>query len=339
MRIGLKDKVLTKLSKNKGTYYSGQELADEFGVTRAAVWKAIKVLRKAGYTITGTNNKGYSIESDNDVVDAANISGFLSDEAKTFYRVLCMETTPSTNLEVKNHATDGEQEGLVVISEEQTKGRGRMGRSFLSPKGSGIYLSVLLRPSFSSEEAAQVTVAAASAAALAIEKACPSIPEGSIQIKWVNDLYLNAHKICGILTEASVSLENTGLEYVILGIGFNILDPNGGWPDELKDIAGSLADYDIPASARVRIAAEFLNFFLPMYQNLSKRTHMDEYRRRQMLLGKTVEIISVATSASESNETASVLGVDDDGHLIVRLDKTGETVHLNSGEVRVRKNG
>ena len=378
MRMGnLKQNLLELLSRQAQEdlpAFSGEELAARFSVTRAAVWKAVQALREEGYQIEGRRNLGYRLVNAHDFVSAPLIGRFLTPESKAFYRIECFETVSSTNTLLKARAAEGAPAGTVLIAEMQTAGRGRLGRSFYSPKGSGIYLSVLLRPDLPAANAVQLTAAAAAAGALALESAFPGLPEGSVRIKWVNDLFLDAHKICGILTEGMLSMESGKLEYAIVGIGFNLKAPEGGWPDELKGIAGGLPDGIAGNDSRVKVVSEFLNVFLELTKDLSAQRFLPEYSKRQLVAGQYVEVLrsgaasaaastpapalaaaSGAAAASDSADStagtsssadsgpvsnadgrniALALGIDGQCRLIVRY-PDGSEEHLNSGEVRI----
>lgn len=240
------------------------------------------------------------------------------------YRVTVVDETGSTNADVKTLAESGEPAGYVLIADRQTRGRGRLNRTFHSPKSTGLYLSILLRPAGSAHESVFLTTAAAVAAARGIKSAFGI----DVGIKWVNDLYYKERKVCGILTESSINFDSGTLEYAVCGIGFNVFSPPDGFPEALTGIAGSLLDsYD--AAARVRLAAAFLNEFYRI-QTEDRATVLNEYRRRSILIGKTV---TSPTGAFEG--VAKVLGIDDSAGLIVRL-SDGSSMTLSAGEVSVR---
>lgn len=337
-KITVKDRVLNTLCRNPGAYFSGQEIAETLNVTRAAVWKAIGRLREEGYEIDGTTNRGYALMQNADALSEETVRAFLNPEAAAFFRVECVALTGSTNNDLKARGQEGEAEGLVIAAEEQTAGKGRQGRSFFSPKNTGLYFSVLLRPELPAKDAVLITVAAAAVSAKACEKACDNLSAGDIQVKWVNDLYLNGRKTAGILTEGALSVETGKLDYAVLGIGFNLYTPEGGWPEEIRDVAGSL----VPESAetarqkglRSRVVAEFLNEFLPVYRTLADRTFIDEYAKRQMVVGQEVEVMA----GDPPYRTATAVGVDADCHLLVHYpeDPENELHALNSGEVRIK---
>ena len=321
--MSVKEQVLACLNQQRGSSVSGQELARRLGVTRAAVWKAITALRQEGWPIDSATNRGYRLAGEADVLDAAAVSARLT----VPLRVEVLSTTPSTNGALR--ARGGEPEGLVLVAAAQTEGRGRMGRAFYSPEGTGLYLSVLLHPVLETHQTPLLTAAAAVAAAEAAESLCGR----PVQIKWVNDLLLDGKKVCGILTEASMDLEGGGLEYAVLGVGFDVCAPAGGWPPELQAVAGSLLpDAAPPPGARAALAAAFLNRFWPLYQALPSCDFLPDYRARQAALGRTVEVRRPGSVPRQ----AVALEVDDNCRLVVRyLDGSRETAALNSGELRI----
>lgn len=256
----------------------------------------------------------------------------LSSASKKFYRVECEAIVDSTNRVVHDRGESQEEEGLCVVAEEQTKGRGRHGRRFYSPCGSGLYFSVLLRPELPMEQAVLLTTAAAVAGALACEECCPQLSSGEVKIKWVNDLFLRDRKFCGILTEGIPDPQGGRLKYAVLGIGFNLSPPEQGWPEELRDLAGSLYETSPPIGIKNRLVSAFLNTFLSFYRVLPKVDYLAEYRHRQWTVGKEVIVIQ----SDGSRRTGVALDVDDRCRLLVRLTGEEEVVTLDSGEVSVK---
>lgn len=237
--------------------------------------------------------------------------------------VSVIPTVGSTNTQLKASAEQGAADGNVLIALEQTAGRGRLGRSFYSPKDTGLYMSILLRPQFSAEKSLKITACAAVAASEAIDR----VAGVHTDIKWVNDIYLNNRKVCGILTEASINYENGGLNYAILGVGINLTTSD--FPSELKNIAASVLDK--AEDIRAFTAAEFMNSFFKYYDNLDSCDFISEYRSRSMLNNMDISFI-------RGNDTYSgrVLGIDDDLRLIVRLEN-GREAAFSSGEVQLKK--
>ena len=231
----------------------------------------------------------------------------------------------STNTLLREMAAQGAPEGRVLIAESQTAGRGRLGRSFFSP-GSGLYMSLLLRPDFAPEQAAMLTTAAAAAAALAIE----DVSGRSADIKWVNDIWMAGRKVCGILCESAFTPDGR-LDHVIAGIGVNVTALAGGFPPELDGIAGAVfAPGDAPEDARSRIAAGILNHFTRFYSGMAAREYFPEYRKRCFLLGQKINVLRGGESVP-----AEAVGLDDECHLLVRY-ADGSEEYLKSGEVSIR---
>lgn len=247
------------------------------------------------------------------------------------FRLDLHEETDSTNLLCRQMGTKGELEGYVAIADAQTAGRGRLGRSFQSPSGTGLYMSLLLRPKMPAAEALRITTAAAVAVAEAVTAVCGR----TARIKWVNDIYLGERKVCGILTESVLSEEPGRLSFAVLGIGVNLTEPEGGFDESIAGIAGALFERNaVPEHARERLAAEILNQFYDMYQNLTDPGILARYREYSLLLGRTVEVYP-ALAEKKDGRIAEVLSVSDDFGLRVRFqDGTCET--LSTGEVSLR---
>jgi BirA family biotin operon repressor/biotin-[acetyl-CoA-carboxylase] ligase len=325
-RMDLKEKVLETLEQNKGHYISGAELAETLFVSRNTVWKAVKALTAEGHRITAVTNKGYCLETASDVLSKAGIEKFLGSDAEIF-DVEFQKSCVSTNALVKERAAAGEKEGKVIVAGMQTSGRGRHGRSFYSPEGTGVYFSLLLRPGVTASDAVLITTAAATAAAQAIE----SVTGLEASIKWVNDIYVRGKKVCGILTEGAFDMESGGLQYAVLGIGINVAAPEGGFPGELSGIAGSLYD-GAPADSdiRSRVIAETLRKFWAFYMKLTEKTYLVNYRERSFVVGRDVDVVT-----GDLVRRARALAIDDSCRLVVRYE-VGKIEALSSGEVSVR---
>ncbi len=322
----LKDEILTVLTDKRNQYVSGEYLADHFHVTRSAIWKIINHLREQGYEISAVRHRGYCLKSDSDILSAVTINDFRSSDFPLDIHVY--QTVDSTNEVLKRAAlSDHAPEGTVILAEEQTAGKGRKGRSFFSPPKTGVYLSILLRPDFPAKTASLLTIAAAEAAAEAMEETFDISPD----IKWVNDLYLKGRKIAGILTEASMSVENNTLDYVIVGIGINLCFPENGFPDELSDIAGAVfSSSDEREDRRNPLIASILDRFFEYYSHIEERGFIEEYRKRLFFLGKKVEVIG-----SGKKRLVTAIDINDDCHLLV-LDEKGNKTELSSGEISIK---
>lgn len=240
-------------------------------------------------------------------------------------RVETYGTVDSTNALVRHRATDGEAEGLVVIASAQTAGRGRKGRNFFSPDGTGVYMSLLLRPQMEAEKALRVTTMAAVSVCRAIERLTDRRPG----IKWVNDIQIDGLKVCGILTETALALTGGQLEYVVLGIGINALEPVDGFPEDIRTIAGSVFSADA-GDMRAELAAEVINCIMEDYPRLTTDSFAQEYRERCIVPGRCVRVLG-----PEDTRDAQALSVDDECRLLVRYDDGSEEL-LYSGEISIK---
>ncbi len=320
----LQRQVLKLLEENRGNSVNGAKMAESLYVTRSSIWKAVKALQKEGYNITAVTNKGYCLLTHNDILSAESIRPYLRGKAAGFILDVHQSVT-STNILAKAKAAEGAPEGTVVISGEQTEGRGRMGRTFYSPGSTGIYLSLILRPKLNLEDSLLITTGTAVAVAKAIEKLA-GVKAG---IKWVNDIFVEGKKVCGILTEASINFENGGLEYAVVGIGVNITTSE--FPEQLKDVAGSLFK-DKPENMPVSslLTAEILSNMAECMDSLTDRKYLEEYRSRSILIGKDLLVLR-----GTETKPAKAIDIDDQARLIVEYpDRQREA--LSSGEVSIR---
>lgn len=323
--MAVKDAVLQALEEARGARISGGALAETLGVSRAAVWKAIDALRAGGLKIDAVPGEGYLLEADDDSLTEAGISALLQTEA--FGRTcLILPSLSSTNTVLKQDYLD-RPHGFALIAEEQTGGRGRLGRTFSSPAGTGLYLSMLLHPQLPLDRLNLLTIAAAVAVCDAIEQTAGFSPE----IKWVNDVLMHGKKLCGILTEATIEGETGAIGAVVVGIGINLRD-NPAWPEEVRTVAGSLADFGTPPRRAV-LAAAVLEQFEHAYQLLESGDSavlLERYRRRLCCIGKAVTVMTPAAKYE-----AICTGLDENGHLLVQDAQC--TAHtLSSGEISIR---
>ena len=317
--MALRDDLLAELEKRRGEDVSGQALAERFGVSRSAVWKAVNALRAAGFEISSTPNRGYRLRPEDDRLSAAGVRAALG-EAYAGLRVRVYETLDSTNQEAKRLLAAGEPCPMLLLAEEQTAGRGRRGRGFYSPAGEGLYMTLALQPRAALSQATLLTAAAAVAVAQAVE----ALTALACQIKWVNDVYLDGKKLCGILTEASGSFEADALSSVCAGIGVNVRTRD--FPEEFAGRACSLWPR---AVSRNRLAAEIAVRLLNFAADLGAREFLEEYRRRSLVLGKAVTF-----TRDGGERRALAVGIGENGELIVRYDD-GREEALNAGEVRL----
>lgn len=327
--MNVKDSLLNTLAASGSEYISGAALAEKLGVSRNAVWKAVKSLEAEGYAIESVTSKGYRLADSNNRLSEKLITSHLT--TKALGRELkVLDEVNSTNIAAKELASAGAPHGTAVAADMQTMGRGRLGRTFVSPAGTGLYLSVILRPEIELEATAMMTTAASVAVAEAVEKLTGS----AAQIKWVNDVYLNGKKICGILTEASLGLEMKSLDYAVIGIGVNVRSVRGKFDSELIKTASSIEDETGLIIDRNALCAAILDRLECYTDSLRERSFLEGYRRRELLTGNDI-------TAMVGNQpiTGKALGIDDNGNLIVEL-PDGSVKHLGSGEAnlcRVKK--
>ena len=319
------DRVLALLAEREGGFVSGDALAQSLSLSRSAVWKAVAQLRRAGYDIDAATRRGYCLRAADAVLSEAGIRRHLRHPALDL-RVF--DELDSTNAALKRLAEEGAPEGLALIAEAQTQGRGRMGRSFYSPGQSGLYLSLLLRPRAGGFSPGALTACAAVAVAEAIE----AVTGLHVQIKWVNDLLLGGKKVCGILTEGALDCEAGRLRYAVLGVGVNVCAPKNGFPEELQTVAGALFDDDRGAALRCRLAAEILDRLWALYAQLPETgAFWEAYRARCDLPGKPIHILALDAPPQK----ATALAIAPDFSLLVEL-PDGTKQSLRSGEVSVR---
>ena len=319
-----KEKVLELFEKNKGIYFSGEELAKQLNVSRASVWKAVTGLRKDGYAIDAVTNKGYCLSEKGDILSAQGIMKYLPSEYQNM-DIRVERETESTNAAVREYAEQGMQEGFLLVAGEQTKGRGRYGRTFFSPQGTGVYFSLLLRPK---GVLVQQGTGLTAMAAVAICEAVKELSGKPTGIKWVNDIYVNGKKVCGILTEASMGLESGRLDYVILGVGVNVYPPETGFPESLIDKAGVVFD-EMQDDMKNRLIALFLENFGAYYLKQSEKSYIEKYKEYSLVTGKQIQVLS-----EYGKREAYVLGIDDDCRLLVEYEN-GERATLSCGEISI----
>lgn len=255
-------------------------------------------------------------------INCENVFKLLSKEYK-FGKLFTFDTLESTNKTAKELAISGINEGALVAALSQTAGRGRLGRNFYSPMGSGVYFSLILRPEISPKDSVLITTAASVAVAKAIE----NITKNNVKIKWVNDIFLNGKKVSGILSEAGFSANENSLDYVILGIGINLIKPKSGFPDDIKNTAGAIFEKEVENSIYSKIILETINAFFDIYKDVTKVDFLNEYKSRSMVLGKEI------TFERENKKiTATVLDIDDRCRLVVK-EKSGAAYLISSGEI------
>ena len=284
--MNIQSKLLSRLETRKGSFISGAALAEELGCSRNAVWKAIQNLKGEGYQIVSVPNKGYQLLSENDILSPEAILPYLK---RKNVSITVLPSVPSTNQKLKKLALDQmPPEGSFVLAGAQTAGRGHIGHRFFSPPDCGLYISVLLRPT-AQVEIKEVLAKSAVAACRTVE----ALYGLSLRIRRTNDLYYAGRKIGGILTEAQTDMETGIIDFIVVGLGLNLYTPAGGYPEEIRDIAGSLEEVlrtkspsaisgssstgQTPAINRSQLAAAFVNQLVQAHGDLSA---VEEYEKR-----------------------------------------------------------
>lgn len=319
-----KTAVLRLLEENKTTALSGQQIADRLGVSRAAVWKAVKSLASEGYSISATTNKGYMLTGKSDIVSVEGIRAALPERYKNL-PLEVKQSTVSTNIDVGAAAANGAPHGTTTVSLEQKSGQGRLGKTFCSPKG-GLYFSTLIRPTLSIEKAVMITPAAA----VAVHKAITEVLGLPVSIKWVNDIYMNGRKVVGISTQAQADIAVGGISGIIVGIGINYNTAQTDFSPELKDKAGSLFYENAPAKRNELLAATIANL-LDLCKDLTDKSYMDYYRKHNLVIGARVDY-----EIDKDTKSGIVENIDDNGSLIIHEDGKSEKRRLSCGEISVR---
>ncbi len=315
--MALKDDILFELMIS--SFVSGEGLAEKYYVSRNSIWKAVKQLRDEGFEIEAVTNKGYCLKGDINKITAGAIKKGLKSE----WSFEILPETDSTNNYAKELAISGKRNRTVVITEKQNGGKGRLGRPFYSPEGNGLYMSVLCRPEINVDCAPLITSFTAVAVAKAIEK----LSGQDVNIKWVNDVYMNGKKICGILTEAGFDFEGGTVDYAVIGIGINVLGTD--FPEELINIATSIEKETGLKISRNDLAAEVLNNLENMSCEIKNKKYLDTYRKKSNVIGKRIKV----TYGSQVFY-AEALDINENAALIVKTEDGIKT--LNSGEVSIK---
>ena len=312
--MSVKQNVIALLEENRSKVISGQELANQLYVSRAAIWKAIKTLKEEGYNIEATPNKGYVLLENSDVLSKQGIAYYLTEEIDIF----SYKTIDSTNTQMKKLAINGGKNHSVIVSEEQSAGRGRFGRSFYSPAQKGVYMSVLLKTGDSLQNATMITIKTA----VAVRRAIAKLYDIEVAIKWVNDLYYRGKKVCGILSEAISDCASGMIEAIIIGIGINVSTDN--FPLEIASIATSLG---LQEANRNQFIAEILNQLFAIIDEDFKLV-LNEYRMASCVLHKQITF-----NQKGEQFTGLVREINDLGNLVVS--SNGAEMVLTAGEVSI----
>lgn len=324
----MKTKILTLLRSNE-EYISGQEICENLGVSRTAVWKVINQLREDGYEIESITNKGYKIITYPDIVSKSEIESRIK-TTSMIKQVMYYEEVDSTNTVAKRTAEEKDKDGYLVIAEEQLQGKGRRGRSWSSPKGTGIWMSLIIKPDIKPMNASMLTLVAA----LSIVKSLKNLYNIDALVKWPNDIIINGKKVCGILTEMSAELDY--INHIVIGIGINANTKE--FPKELRNIATSLLLYKGEAVTRAELVVEIMKEFKVLYEVFLKKETLeditDAYNEFLVNIGKEVVIHQGKVSYN-----ALALGINSKGELLIKpIDASdGEEIKtIIAGEVSIR---
>ncbi len=320
----MKEEILRLLRSTDG-YISGQELCNRFGVSRTAVWKAINQLKEAGYEIEAQQNKGYRLKAAPDLMTEAEIKSLMHTDwvAK---EVLYFDTIDSTNTKAQELAEKGYPSGTLVVADKQESGKGRRGRSWVSPSGTGIFMTLMIKPDINPNNASMLTLVAA----LAVAKAITSVTGEEALIKWPNDIVINGKKVCGILTEMNAQFDY--INHIVVGIGINV--HNESFPEEISQMASSLM---IEAGGkrfhRAQIIAETMSYFEQYYDTFLKTQDLSalvrEYDELLVNMNKAVRVLD-----PKEPFDGKAMGITPKGELIVDTWESRKLV--SSGEVSVR---
>lgn len=320
----MKEEILRLLRSADG-YISGQELCNRFGVSRTAVWKAINQLKEAGYEIEAQQNKGYRLMAAPDLMTEAEIKSLLHTDwvAK---EVLYFDTIDSTNTKAQELAEKGYPSGTLVVADKQESGKGRRGRSWVSPSGTGIFMTLMIKPDINPNNASMLTLVAA----LAVAKAITSVTGEKAMIKWPNDIVVNGKKVCGILTEMNAQFDY--INHIVVGIGINV--HNESFPEEISQMASSLM---IEAGGkrfhRAQIIAETMSYFEQYYDTFLQTQDLSalvrEYDKLLVNRNKSVRVLD-----PKEPFDGKAMGITPKGELIVDTWESRKLV--SSGEVSVR---
>lgn len=320
----MKEEILRLLRSADG-YISGQELCNRFGVSRTAVWKAINQLKEAGYEIDAQQNKGYRLMAAPDLMTEAEIKSLMHTDwvAK---EVLYFDTIDSTNTKAQELAEKGYPSGTLVVADKQESGKGRRGRSWVSPSGTGIFMTLMIKPDINPNNASMLTLVAA----LAVAKAITSVTGEEALIKWPNDIVVNGKKVCGILTEMNAQFDY--INHIVVGIGINV--HNESFPEEISQMASSLM---IEAGGkrfhRAQIIAETMSYFEQYYDTFLKTQDLSalvrEYDELLVNRNKSVRVLD-----PKEPFDGKAMGITPKGELIVDTWESRKLV--SSGEVSVR---
>ena len=323
--------LLEVLNQNTNTYLSGQALAAELGISRNAVWKAMRKLQEQGFLIESKAGVGYRLIEQTDIIT----KDYLKEQIKKPCHIYLYDVLDSTNRLARE--MDVRDRPNLILANEQTQGRGRLGRSFYSPANDGLYMTLAFRPDFGLDKAMLVTAFAA----VAVCRAVDQVSGLRTKIKWVNDIYLNGKKICGIMTEAQSNFETGNIDKILIGIGVNCFRTT--LPEELQETATYLENPQ-KEFTRAQLAAHIVNELFAVLSEPDRKKLLREYKSRSFILGEPIMIYNTLTGQSPTKETkgirARAIDIDDNGGLVVEYmegRRMREMETITTGEVSIRK--
>ncbi len=317
------DKILTVLKNNHERYTSGEELSRFLKISRTAIWKHIENLRQEGYSIVALPHLGYKLTARPDKLSSVELSYRLNTKIMG-RRIYSYNQTSSTNDIAYRLGQEGAPEGTCVLAEAQEKGRGRLGRVWESPRGKGIYLSVILRPKISPQQAPQITLMASLAVAAAIRE----VTSLEALIKWPNDILIKGKKVCGILTEMSAELDS--IKFLVLGIGVNVNTKK----EDLPRLASSLREELGQEVYRLDLAQSLLrklDFYYHLFKEEGFRKIRKDWCNLNSMLGARVKVV-----CPNKKIEGLVQDIDQDGAMVVRLDNGFQEKVLSGDVILVR---
>lgn len=321
----MKEEVLRALRNTDG-YVSGQELCEKLGVSRTSIWKAIKSLREDGYEIDAVSNRGYKVIGCPDTIAEEEIASRLKTK-RMGKKIIYFSSVDSTNAYARRIGEEGAQDGTLVIADEQTAGRGRWGRHWVTPPKTAIAFTLLLRPDLPPSHISMVTLVMG----LAVCNAIHQLYDLPVGIKWPNDVVIGGKKVCGILTEMSAEMD--GVHYIVIGVGINTNLTS--FPDQIRDVATSLQLQLGHPVDRAEVLVKVIELFEEYYEKFEKdgdlRSLQDIYNEELLNRNQKVRVLD-----PYGEYTGIALGIDHEGQLLVKRDDDGSTVRVWSGEVSVR---
>lgn len=320
--MNTKSRVLTLLMKQAPHFISGENMAQQLNISRTAIWKTINKLKKEGYQIQSSKHKGYCYQH-TDILSSEGIYLSLTSDTP-IQKILVMENSESTMSDAKLATIQTKPSvPTLIVANNQQHSKGRFGRSFFAKKNAGIYMSLVLQPNQSLEEITQYTIITA----VAVSRAIDYLIDTQTNIKWVNDIYLNDKKICGILSEAISNIETRQISTIIIGIGINFSIKNAEFPKELQKSATSLFSNIKPTITRNKLIGEIWNQFYKIINQLPNQHFLEEYKKKSFVLNKKITF-----SQSGNNIEGIAKAINSRGELIVQLNN-GESITLSSGEI------